>query len=50
MAMEYENLFKDALTFLNSNPGSNGEYVNKGGFAPFWTTMTMYKIGEKVEK
>lgn len=49
MAMEYENLFKDALKFITSKSGSDGDYVNKGGFSPFWTTMTMYKIAERVD-
>jgi hypothetical protein len=45
--MEYDNLFADALKFINSKPGADGQYVNKGGFSPFWTTMTMYKIADR---
>ena len=46
MSMEYDNLFKDAVKFLRNR--SPTEFVNPMGFSPFWTTMTMYKIADRV--
>lgn len=44
--MEYDNLFKDAVNYLLAP--RKGDWVG-GGFSPFWTTMTMYKMATVVK-